>query len=110
MFKGCHFPTPVILTCIRWYLRYKLSCRDLEEMLAERGVSVDHATINRWVQKFSPLLAWNARNHKRPVGNSWRMDKTYLKVRGNGMYLYSAVDKAGYTVDFLLTAKRDTDS
>lgn len=80
MLKGCHFPKPIVLTCIRWYLRYKLSYRDLEEMMEERGVSVDHATINRWVLKFSPMLAWNARHHKRPVGRSWRMDETYVKV------------------------------
>jgi len=110
MFKGCHFPKPVILTCIRWYLRYKLSYRDLEEMLAERGVRVDHATINRWVIKFAPQLALRARRHKRSVGRSWRMDETYIKVRGHWKYLYRAVDKVGGTVDFLLTARRDTDA
>ena len=110
MFKGCHFPKPVILTCIRWYLRYKLSYRDLEEMMAERGVHVDHATINRWVVEFSPMLAWQARHHRKPVGKSWRMDETYIKVRGQWKYLYRAVDKQGLTVDFLLTAQRDTDA
>lgn len=110
MFKGCHFPKPVILTCVRWYLRYKLSYRDIEEMMAERGVQVDHATINRWVVKFSPLLALRARRHKRPVGKSWRMDETYIKVRGDWKYLYRAVDKQGHTVDFLLTARRDTEA
>ena len=109
MFKGCHFPSSVILTCSRWYLRYKLSYR-LEEMMAERGVSVDHATIKRWVVKFAPMLALRARRHMRPVGNSWRMDETYIKVRGDWKYLYRAVDKQGRTVDFLLTAKRDADA
>ena len=76
MFKGCHFPKAVILMSVRWYLRYKLSYRDIEELMAERGVSVDHATVNRWVVKFSPMLLRNARRHKRPVGRSWRMDET----------------------------------
>ena len=78
--------------------------------MAERGVTVDHATINHWVVKFSPTLLRNARRHKRPVGNCWRMDETYVRVRGQWKYLYRAVDKSGATVDFLLTAKRDTDA
>lgn len=106
-FRGCHFPPDVILTAMRWYLRYKLSYRDVEELLAERGVSVDHATINRWVIKFSPALADAARSHKKPVGRSWRLDETYIKVRGKWKYFYRAVDEDGDTVDFLLTAKRD---
>ena len=110
MFKGCHFPKTVILTCVRWYLRFKLSYRDIEELMAERGVRVDHATINRWVVKFSPMLLRRARHHRRPVGKSWRMDETYIKVRGEWTYLYRAVDKQGRTVDFLLTAKRDADA
>ena len=110
MFKGCHFPKAVILTCVRWYLRYKLSFRDLEEMMAERGVRVDHATINRWVIKFAPMLAHRARRHRSAVGRSWRMDETYIKVRGQWRYLYRAVDKAGRTVDLLLTARRDADA
>ena len=92
---------------MRWYLRYKLSYRDVEELLAERGVSVDHATINRWVAKFSPILAELARSHKKPVVTSWRFDETYIKVRGQWKYLYRAADKNGDTIDFLLTAKRD---
>jgi putative transposase len=70
MFKGLHFPRPVVLTCVRWYLRFKLSYRDIEELMAERGVRVDHATVNRWVVKFSPMLLRSARRHKRPVGSS----------------------------------------
>ncbi len=110
MFKGCHFPKAIILTCVRWYLRFKLSYRDIEEMMADRGVCVDHATINCWVVKFSPLLLLRSRRHKRPVGKSWRMDETYIRVRGQWKYLYRAVDKQGGTVDFLLTARRDTDA
>jgi len=108
MFKGCHFPDAVILMAIRWYCRYKLSSRYIEELMAERGVEVDHATVNRWVVKFSPRLLKAAQGHKSPVGSSWRMDETYIKVRGQWKYLYRAVDKAGDTIDFLLSAKRDT--
>jgi transposase-like protein len=110
MFKGCHFPPAVILMGICWYCRYKLSYRDIEELMVERGVEVDHATLNRWVVKFAPLLSKNARLHKAPVGKSWRLDETYIRVRGAWKYLYRAVDKAGATIDFLLTARRDRDA
>ena len=106
-FKGMRFPTDVILVCIRWYAAYPLSYRHLEEMMQERGVSVDHSSINRWAIRFLPLIEKIARKHKRPVGGSWRMDETYIKVKGVWIYLYRAVDKQGKTVDFLLTAKRD---
>ena len=106
-FKGMRFPIDVILVCISWYAAYALSYRHLGEMMEERGVSVDHSSINRWAIRFLPLIEKMARKHKRPVGGSWRMDETYIKVKGVWKYLYRAVDKQGKTVDFLLTAKRD---
>ena len=105
--KGMRFPIDVILVCIRWYAAYPLSYRQLEEMMQERGVFVDHSSINRWAIRFLPALEKVFRKHKRPVGVSWRMDERYIKVKGIWKYLYRAVDKAGKTVDFLLTAKRD---
>ena len=106
--SGRHFPKDVILTTIRWYLRYNLSYRDIEELIAERGIDLDHSTLNRWVIRYTPGLVTNAKKHKRRVGVSWRFDETYIKVRGQWKYLYRAVDKDGDTIDFLLTAKRDT--
>ena len=97
----------MILVCLRWYAAYPLSYRHLEQMMEERGVSVDHSSINRWAVRFLPLLEKVFRKHKRPVGASWRMDEIYIKVKGTWRYLYRAVDKKGQTVDFLLTAKRD---
>jgi putative transposase len=106
-FKGMRFPIDVILVCIRWYAAYPLSYRHLEGMMEERGVSVDHSSINRWAIRYLPLIEKMARKHKRPVGGNWRMDETYIKVKGVWKYFYRAVDKQGKTVDFLLTAKRD---
>ena len=105
--KGMRFPIDVILVCIRWYAAYPLSYRHLEEMMDERGVFVDHSSINRWAIRFLPLLEKVFRQHKRLVGGNWRMDETYIKVKGVWKYLYRAVDKEGKTVDFLLTARRD---
>ncbi len=105
--KGMRFPIEVILVCIRWYAAYPLSCRHLEEMMEERGVSVDHSTVSRWAIRFLPLLEKIFRKYKRPVGGSWRMGETYIKVKGAWKYIYRAVDRDGKTIDFLLTAKRD---
>jgi putative transposase len=106
-FKGAHFVQDIILTCVRWYLAYPLSYRQVEELMQERGVSVDHATIQRWVVKYSPQHEEAFHRRKRPVWRSWRMDETYIKVKGQWYYLYRAVDKTGQTIDFLLTAQRD---
>jgi len=105
--KRLHFPLEVMLVCVRWYAAYPLSLRNLEEMMAERGVFVDHATVHRWALKILPVLAAAFRQRKRSVGSSWRMDETYILVGGQWKYLYRAVDKLGQTVDFLLTARRD---
>ncbi len=106
-FKGAHFPPDIILMGVRWYVAYPLSYRHVEELLEERGVPIDHATIQRWVVKYSPLLEEAFHRRKRPVWVSWRMDETYIKVKGQWYYLYRAVDKTGQTIDFLLTAQRD---
>jgi putative transposase len=106
-FKGAHFVKDIILTCVRWYVAYPLSYRQLEEMMQERGVAVDHSTINRWVLKYAPQLEAAFHRRKRPVWLSWRMDETYIKVKGQWYYLYRAVDKTGQTIDFLLTEERN---
>lgn len=97
----------MILICICWYVAYPLSYRHLEEMMQDRGVSVDHSSINRWAIRNLPLIKKLARRHKHPVSGSWRMDETYIKVEGVRKYLYRAVDKLGKALDFLLMAKRD---
>ena len=107
-FKWRHFQKEIIMLVVRWYLSYALSYRDIEEMMLERGISVDHSTINRWVIYYAPLLENEFRkNNKRKVGSSWRMDETYIKVKGVWHYLYRAVDKEGDTIDFMLSEKRD---
>ena len=109
-FKGAHFPPDIILMGVRWYVAYPLSYRHVEELLEERGVPIDHATIQRWVVKYSPELEEAFHRRKRPVWVSWRMDETYVKVKGEWRYLYRAVDKHGHTIDFLLTEHRDKEA
>src|SRR3712207_3639293 len=106
-FRGFRFPAEVILWAVRWYLQFPLSYRDLERMLADRGVEVDHVTPFRWVQRFAPELEERLRRHLRPCRGPWPVDETYVRVGGQWRYLYRAVDGTGQTIDFLLSAKRD---
>jgi IS6 family transposase len=107
LFKWRQFEPEVILLAIGWYLRFSLSYRDVEELLAERGLSVDHVTVWRWVQRYAPELERRLRRHLKPTNDSWRVDETYVRVKGKWVYLYRAVDSSGATIDFLLSAKRD---
>ena len=107
-FKWRHYQPEIILLTTRWYSRYALSYRDLEEMMTERGLSVVHTTIFRWVQHYSPEIDKRSRPHLRKSNDSWRVDETYVKVRGKWMYLYRAVDSTGQTLDFLLNETRST--
>jgi putative transposase len=107
-FKWKHFQKEIILLVVRWYLTYSLSYRDIEEMMLERGIKVDHSTINRWVIEYAPLLEDEFRNQsKRKTGSSWRMDETYIKTNGKWCYFYRAVDKEGKTIDFMLSKNRN---
>jgi len=108
LFKWRHFLPEVILLNVRWYCRYALSYRNLEEMMQERGIEVDHSTLNRWVLKSASELDKRIRPHLQPTNDSWQVDETYVKVKGAWKYLYRAVDSAGNTLDFLLSAKRDS--
>jgi putative transposase len=107
MFKGRHFDRSVILLCVRWYMAYNLSVRNLEEMMAERGISVDHATVHRWTVHYAPLLLEQFNRRKRPVTGRWHVDETYIKVRGQWRYLYRAVDGNGDTVEFWFSERRN---
>lgn len=108
LFKWRHFEAEIILLCVRWYLRYALSYRDLEEMMVERGLRVDHTTIYRWVQRYAPELEKRCRPHLNVTNDSWRVDETYVKIKGVWMYLYRAVDSRGKTLEFHLSTTRDT--
>ena len=107
LFKYRHYQAEIILLCVRWYLRYSLSYRDLEEMMRERGLCVDHTTVYRWVQCYAPMLERRCRAKLRSTSDSWRVDETYIKVNGQWCYLYRAVDSEGSTVEFMLSPSRD---
>lgn len=106
-FKWRHFEPTLILLCVRWYCRYQLSYRDLEEMMRERGLEVDHTTVWRWVQRYAPEINKRIRPYLKMSGTSYRVDETYIKVGKSSKYLYRAVDKQGNTIEFMLSAKRD---
>ena len=106
-FAGFRFPPDVIVLAVRWYLRFGLSYRDVEELLAERGIEVDHVTIYRWVQRFTPLLADAARPCRHAVGDRWEVDETYVKVAGRWRYVYRAIDQFGQVIDVFVSACRD---
>jgi IS6 family transposase len=106
-FAGFRFPPEVITVAVRWYLRYGLSYRDIEELLAERGIEVDHVTVYRWVQRFTPLLVDAAKLCRHTPGDRWFVDETYVKVAGRWVYLYRAIDQYGQVIDVLLSEKRD---
>src|SRR6266446_5832314 len=107
LFKWRQFEPEMILLAVGWYLRFSLSYRDVEELLAERGLRADHVTVWRWVQRYAPELERRLRPQLRPTNDSWRVDETYIRVKGKWVYLYRAVDSTGATIDFLLSAKRD---
>jgi transposase-like protein len=107
-FAGFCFPPEVIVLAVRWYLRFALSYRDVEELLAERGIDVDHTTVYRWVQRFTPLLAEAARPCRHAVGDRWQVDETYVKVAGRWRYVYRAIDLFGQVIDVFVSPRRDT--
>src|SRR4051812_15576725 len=109
-FRGRHFEAALIVQAVSWYLRYPLSYRDIEELFLERGLEVDHSTLNRWVLAYAPLIEKRLRHFRKPHCGSVRIDETYIKIRGQWRYLYRAVDKHGTPVDFLLSARRDLDA
>jgi transposase-like protein len=106
-FAGFCFPPDVIVLAVRWYLRFGLSYRDVEELLAERGIDVDHVTVYRWVQRFTPLLAEAARPCRHAVGDRWQVDETYVKVTGQWRYAYRAIDQFGQVIDVFVSSRRD---
>src|SRR6266851_1953135 len=110
IFKWRQSEPALILCAVRWYLRYSLSYRDVEELLEERGLGADHTTVWRWVQCYGPELEQRMRRHLKPTNKSWRVDETYIRVKGRWCYLYRAIDSAGDTIDFLLSALRYADA
>jgi IS6 family transposase len=107
IFKWKHFESEIILLTVRWYLQYRFSYRDLVEIMSERGISISHTTIMRWVHEYSPEIAKKVHPHLKSVNDSWRVDETYIKVKGHWTYLYWAVDSTGKTIDFMLSEKRN---
>src|SRR5690349_5012618 len=110
LFKWRHFQAEMILLGVRWYLRYALSYRDLEEIMLERGLQVDHTTIYRWVQRYAPELEKRCRPHLKAYNDSWRVDETYIKVKKAWVYLYRAIDSQGNTIEFFLSPTRDAEA
>ena len=110
LFQKRHFAAEIIVTCVRWYLRFFLSLRDIEELMAERGLSVDHTTIWRWIQAYAPEVQRRLRGHVKPKGSTWHMDETFVRIAGRWMYLFRAVDSNGQTVDFYLSETRDREA
>lgn len=110
VFKWRHFEPHIILCAVRWYLPFSLFYRDVQEMLAERGVEIDHSTIWRWVQRFAPELNRRLRPHLKPTNRSWRVDETYVRVQGRWCYLYRAIDSHGATIEFFLSSFLDLDA
>ncbi len=106
-FSGCHFPQEIIMQAFRYYLAYKLSYREIEEIFAGRNISFDHSILNRWVVKYAPQLEARLKKRNRRVANSWRTDETYIKIKGKSVYYYRAVDKHGAIIDFYLSERHD---
>jgi transposase, IS6 family len=110
LFKWRHLEPEIIVCAVRWYLRYSLSYRDVRELLAERGLSVAHTTLWRWIQRYTPELNRGLRTHLKPTNRSWRIDETYICVKGRWVYLYRAIDSQGSTIDFVLSQERTADA
>jgi len=110
LFQKRHFAAEIIVTCVRWYLRFSLSLRDIEELMAERGLCVDHTTMWRWTQTYAPEVQRRLHGQLKPKGSTWHIDETFVKIAGQWMYLFRAVDSSGQTVDFYLSETRDREA
>jgi len=110
LFRKRQFAAEIIVTCVRWYLRFSLSLRDVEELMAERGLSIDHTTVWRWTQTYAPEVQRRLRGQVKPKGSNWHMDETFVRIAGRWMYLFRAVDSSGQTVDFYLSETRDREA